>query len=253
MKTAWFKIRNRFNFSPHPYEIGRPLIQSSTYADNYFCLKIYSIKETEYSNFYSFHLNYLLQNHPDEEETFFYHVSDIVTTRINFFKQQDPHSSKHAFHTEAISKLQTFQQFLRTIDQWNRNKPSEIILAEKDELILHLRTEIAALENKLEELRKYDSGEKIRIVDGGLTTLIDLVLQLQDLSLPDGRKPLRSQAQSPWYKLISKYFNHGENEIPINTARNYFPAQKDVKLIKGTEILPVDKLFQITPVKKKTS
>lgn len=102
----------------------------------------------------------------------------------------------------------------------------------------------------MKDLQKYETSEKIRIVEGKLATVIDLFRQLQELTLPDERKLFRSQTQSPWYKLISKYFNHGENEIPINTARNYFPAQKNVKLIKGSEVPEEEKHFQIIPTKK---
>jgi len=45
--------------------------------------------------------------------------------------------------------------------------------------------------------------------------------------------------------LIAKYFQHGENEIPIDTARNYFPAQKQDKPAKFIAIAEKDKLFKI--------
>lgn len=47
--------------------------------------------------------------------------------------------------------------------------------------------------------------------------------------------------------MIAKYFLHGENEIPIDTARNYFAARKGVKPAKFIEIADKDKLFIISP------
>jgi len=63
--------------------------------------------------------------------------------------------------------------------------------------------------------------------------------------LPNDNKLTRSQAQSPWYKMIAKYFMHGEKDISIDTARNYFPAQKNDKPAKFIEIPEKDKLFKI--------
>lgn len=250
MKPTYFKLRNRFNFSPHPYEIGRPIIQNKAFADNYFCLKLYELNESEYNAFYTYQLNHFLKTNPGKEEEFFNHVQDIVSTRIHYFKQQNPFNPKYASYAEVIPKLQAFQAFLNSIDQWNRHKPLESVIAEKDEQLLQLKAEMQLLQARLQDLQHYETTEKIRIVEGKLPTAIDLFRQFQELTLPDGRALFKSQAQSPWYKLLSKYFNHGENEIPINTARNYFPAQKNVKLIKGSEVSEVDKLFRIIPLQK---
>jgi len=35
--------------------------------------------------------------------------------------------------------------------------------------------------------------------------------------------------------MISKYFQNGEKNIPVNTVRNYFPAEKDIALIKDID------------------
>ena len=61
----------------------------------------------------------------------------------------------------------------------------------------------------------------------------------------DINKLSRSQTQSPWYKMIAKYFLHGDKEISIDTARNYFPAKKGEKPAKFIEIAEKDKLFKI--------
>ncbi|WP_276348846.1 hypothetical protein [Daejeonella sp. JGW-45] len=245
LKPIYFKLRGRFDFSPHPYEIGRPVFRNVALEDNFFLLKIYELNESKYSAFYQFQLEHFLKRNPGQEKAFFNHVEDIVINRIRHFKRQDPFSSNYAFNMECSRKLQAFQQFLATIDQWHQHKPLESVISEKDEQILELKAQIDALEAKLKDLQQYETSEKVRIVEGKLPTIIDLFRQLQELTLPDDRKLVRSQTQSPWYKMLAKYFNHGESEIPINTARNYFPAQKDVKLIKGSEVQQEDKLFKI--------
>lgn len=245
LKPTYFKLRGRFDFSPHPYEIGRPIFRNVALEDNFFLLKIYQLPEADYNVFYQFQLEHFLQTNPGQEEAFFYHVEDIVINRIRHFKRQDPFSSNYALNMESSRKLQAFQQFLSNVDQWHRNKPLESVISEKDEQIIQLKARIETLETKLKDLQQYETSEKIRIVEGKLATVIDLFRQLQELTLPDERKLVRSQTQSPWYKMLAKYFNHGENEIPINTARNYFPAQKDVILIKGSDIKEQDKLYII--------
>jgi hypothetical protein len=79
----------------------------------------------------------------------------------------------------------------------------------------------------------------------GLPAFMNLIEQIQDLTVPNGNKLTRSQTQSPWYKMIAKYFMHGDEEICIDTARNYFPAKKGDKPAKFIEIAEKDKLFKI--------
>ncbi len=247
---VYFKLRGRFNFSPHPYEIGRPVFRNKALEDNFFLLKIYQISEAAYLDFYQFQLAHFLQKNSDQEEVFFNHVFEIVTNRIKHFKRQDPFSSNYALHMESCRKLQTFKQFLITIDRWQQHKPLTSVISEKDEQIAELKKQLLNLETKLKAIQQYDTTEKISIVEGKLATVIDLFRQLQELTLPDKRKLVRSQTQSPWYKMLAKYFNHGENEIPINTARNYFPAQKQIKLIKGSAVQREDQLFKIVERKE---
>ncbi|OAQ38011.1 hypothetical protein A5893_16745 [Pedobacter psychrophilus] len=174
----------------------------------------------------------------------------MTTIRINYYKHQTPFGSRHVLNKESLRKCNQFLGFLHTIDRWNHSKSLEILLAEKEEQVQNLRIKIEALESQIKELNQYESAEKISITEGKLATVIDLFKQLQELTLPDNKKLFRSQTQSSWYKMLSKYFLHGEKEIPINTARNYFPATKNTKLIKGSEVADDDKIFQIIPNKK---
>lgn len=250
MKTSFFKHRGRFDFSPHRYEIGTPIIQNRSLEDNLFLLKLYKLKEDEYPAYYQFHLETFLNGQHGEEEAFFSNVREIVVNRIKHFKRLDPFGGKYASGLEHTRMLEAFLTYLKSIDQWNRHKLIESVIVEKDELILHLKEKIRQQEIIIKEYTKYEAGEKIVISKGNLPAFIDLMLQLQELTLPNENKLLRAQAQSPWYKMIARYFVHGDKEISIDTARNYFPAQKEDKPAKFIQIPDKDKRFIIIPVKE---
>jgi hypothetical protein len=250
MQKLYFKLRHPFNFSPHRFEIGRPFIFNKSYADNFFFLKLYELNEEEYPAFYQYHLAHFLKENAGEEKELFSNVYELTTTRINYYKQQTPFDSKHVLNKESLGKCNQFLKFLHTIDHWNHSKSLEVLLAEKDEQTRNLKDQIENLEAQIKEFNQYESAEKISVMEGKLTTVIDLFRQIQELTLPDERKLFRSQTQSPWYKMLSKYFLHGEKDIPINTSRNYFPATKNTKLIKGSEVADEDKIFTIAPKKQ---
>jgi len=251
MRTTYFKYRSRFNFFPHRFEIGRPVIQNKSVEDNFFLLKLYELKEDEYQAYYQFHLEHFLKVNPNQEEVFFTHVRDITVNRIKHFKRTDPFSGKYAPNMLSATKLENFHKYLQTVDQWNKSKPIEAVINEKDELIKSLKQQVKQLEAQVAAYNKYEAGEKIAINKGSLPVFIDLVLQLQELTLPNDHKLLRSQTQSPWYKMIAKYFMHGENEIPIDTARNYFPAKKGEQSAKFISIDDKDKIYEIKSTTKK--
>jgi hypothetical protein len=249
-QNRYFKFRSRFDFSPHRYDIGRPLFSNKTLEDNFFLLKIYEIDGKEYGLFYDYQLDFYLKANPDKEEAFFNHVYDIVISRIRHFKRQDPFSSKYASGLEQTRKLEAFLDFLKTIDRWHKVEPLESVIGEKDRLIDQLMERIAELEAQLKQAREFDANEKIVITNGYIAAFMNLIDQLQNLSSVN-TKLVSSQGQSPWYKMIAKYFMHGDKHISIDTAKNYFPANKNDKRPKYINIAEDDKLFQIVPKPKK--
>ncbi|MGX5852446.1 hypothetical protein ACWKW6_02330 [Dyadobacter jiangsuensis] len=252
MQHSYFKVRNPWNFKPHKFEIGTPFIRSSFY-DNHFLLKLHNLKELEFSDFYYFHLQYHMQHFTDGERDFHLYVSELVSTRIAHLKILNPFSRKALRSKGQIEKLKHFQTFLRTIDRWNLSKSLDVIIAEKSNQLEDLKKQVSELQKELQNLRQYDSSTKIDICEKHLPTFINLLHQLQHLTLPDGRKLFAFQGQSAWYKLLSKYFSHNRNSIPIETARNYFPIKEPEIHGKGTQV-PADlKHFTINLVKSGTS
>ncbi|WP_454803177.1 hypothetical protein [Mucilaginibacter phyllosphaerae] len=249
-QNTYFKFRSRFDFSTHRYDIGRPLFSNRKLEDNFFLLKIYEIDGKEYGMFYDYQLDFYLQANPYKEEAFFNHVYDIIISRIRHFKRQDPFSSKYATGMEQTRKLEAFLEFLKTIDRWHKVEPLESVIGEKDKLIDQLKARVAELELLLKQAKEFDANEKIVITSGYIAAFMDLIGQVQALSLGD-KKLATSQGQSPWYKMIAKYFMHGDKPISIDTARNYFPARKNDKPSKYLNIAEEDKLFKIVPKPKK--
>jgi len=250
MIRSYFKIRGRFDFSPHRFEIGNPLIQSRHFSYNHLFKKVYGLSVADYPLFYQYHLDYYLQSNARQEQEFFAHFYRITAERIAYYKMQDPFSSKQQIYQSNIAQLESFQSFLHSIDQWHVHQPLESVITEKDQLISSLKARVVFLEEENKQLKEFETSKKIQIRENYLPTFLDLIKQMQELELPDGNKLLTSSSQSGWYKMIAKYFLHGSNEIPINTARNYFPAQKDKTLIKGTDIYSSQKLFKINHLKR---
>lgn len=243
--NPFFRFRGRFDFSPNNFEIGNPIIQNTIQADNFFLKKLYSLSENKFESYYNFHLFYFLESHPKQEEAFFIHVRGIVTTRINYLNSLNPFTATARRNVEPKKRLEAFLDFLKTNDRWHKTEPLESVIGEKNNQIDKLKQRIAELENQLKEATKYDTPEKVVIDKGHFSAFMDLVDQIQHLKASNGNKLTRSQTQSPWYKMIAKYFVHGDKEISIDTARNYFPAKKGDKPAKFIEIAEKDKLFQI--------
>lgn len=248
MSISYFSPRKRFSFRGHSYDLGTFFGLWSSHDDNHFLLKIYRIIEDEFPDYYNHHLNYCLNNELTNEEDFFRHVWEIVNTRIKHFNRQDPFSSKHGSNRRSLDKLKKFQIYLNSIDRWNA-RPSGIVLDEKDEIIQSQKDEIEKLKTELAKYREYEVNGKIRISEGHLPTLIDLIQQMRELKVNETRALLRSDHKIPFAKMISKYFSHGEKDIPIETARNYFVDKKGDVPIKGTAIQAEQQLFKIVPVK----
>ncbi|WP_134087763.1 hypothetical protein [Olivibacter sp. XZL3] len=250
MSAEYFKARKSFDFHPHRYELGNILGLKKGYADNHFLLKIYGLDAVKYEDYYLFHLQYYLSKKTGTEKDFLKHVWHIAENRIAYYRSQDPFSLKHALHISDIEKLTAFLECIAKRDRWNI-RPNDVLISEKDKTIAEQQYEIESLRSRLAELEEFEVSVKAMIQDDHLPTFMDLLHQLKNLSLPNGRKLLKADYDSPYYKLVAKYFTYEGKDIPINSARNYF-VQKDSKDAKKGVKIPEDKkLFLIVPRKEK--
>jgi len=246
MTERFFKFRGRFDFSPHRYEIGNPIFSNRKLEDNFFALKLYSLPDGEYKAFYDFHLDHYLQRNPDGKENFFRKVNRSIQRRITFYSVKDPFKSVYEVHSANLDKLEAFQGFLITIDEWNVNTSTEKMLSQRDAEIAQLKRNLADLHAQLDEILQYEASEKIVINSGNLAAFMDLMRQLQKLMLPNGKRLVSTQGFSPWYKMIAKNFVHGDKTIPLATAQNYFSSEDSSKYIF---ISDKDRAFNIVPIK----
>lgn len=249
MKNKYFKPCKFLSFSPHPYDIGNPFGYWHKYEDNHLLKKLNKLNEDEFEAFYKHHLSYSLKNNLCTEEAFFINVWGLANDRIKHLKAKDPYSSSHDRFISWIGKLQQFQKYLNSIDQWN-TRPSHIVIAEKEEMIQKLKQEIESLQARWDNIKGYEISQKIWIKQGFLPTLIDLFKQIEELEVPAGGSLLKYDHQVAYPRMISKYFAHAGNDIPIETLRNYYVSKKDDIPVKGTTIQSEHKLFKIVPVKE---
>jgi hypothetical protein len=250
IQSIYFKFRRPFDLSPHQFEIGNFLGRDKLLEDNFFLLKLYDVKEQDFTGYYEFHLNYFLENHPDEQEGFFDHILDIIKVRIDYFKKLKPFTRTYARNMANVRNLEAFVAFMKTVDRWHKLETIESVIAEKDREIDRLNARLAGLEAEIKEARIYDTAEKVNITKGGIAAFMDLMKQIQNLTFEANSKLVNAQTQAPYYKMIAKYFKHGDKDISIDTARNYFPATKGDKPAKFIEIAEKDKRYKIVPQDK---
>lgn len=191
----------------------------------------------------------MLEHTSDIEEQFLAKVWGLVENHIRYLNRKAPYTSFYKIAQAWVEKLEAFQKYLSSIDQWNA-RPTYAIIAEKNKQLDEQNKQINKLTAKLEELKKHEVSQKISIEDNALPTLIDLFKQMSELTLPSGRSFLRCDYKSPYYKLISKYFSQDGKSIAIESVRNYFVAESEEVNEKGTPIRDKDRLYTIKPLKQ---
>ncbi|WP_439697968.1 hypothetical protein ACFGVS_06620 [Mucilaginibacter sp. AW1-7] len=245
----YFKPCIRFKRREHPFDIGMPFSWWRGHYDRHFLNNLYERKENEFEAFYKYHLKHFLEVNAGAQEVEFYkHLRDLIQDGIAvLIKEDNPGSkTKHERTNNQKAQLRAFAEYLNSIDQW-AVRPKLEVYTEKDATIARLQNQIAELEKQISEMKEYDVVQKIRIEEGNLPTIIDLLHQLRDLQLPSERKLLRCDYKTPYYKMISKYFSIDGKDIPIDTAKNYFSDKQNDIDVKGTLVPPENKLFKIVP------
>jgi len=260
MKTRYFKARRRFDFSPHPYELGTLTGLWNWYEDNHFLWNAQTLSKDQYATFYNFHLDDFLKEEKGTDKDFFGYVWYIVQKRIDYFEKENPFSKKHADNERNTYQLNMFRDYLVSIDQWNTGKTKDMIITEQRIEILELKIKLSDQKQELSEARKLETDDYIIIRDGQLLAVVDLCLQMQDLKATDGKELFITNAQIAWAKMICKYFresdlkNKGETkEIKIDRVRHYLRGVDPKKPeIRATPIPAKHQLYTINPAKKRS-
>lgn len=111
-------------------------------------------------------------------------------------------------------KTVQFQYFLNSKDRWDA-RPLQFLLDEKEEIIHIQQIEIDKLKSTFAASNRYEVLQKIRIEDDHLSTVFDLIRQLRDLELPSGRKLLRSDHKSPYFKWSANISPTALKKFPL--------------------------------------
>lgn len=247
MKDTYFKIRRPFTKRQHRYDIGSPVGFWNLYDDNHFLARLYQIGNDEQEAFYKYHQQYAVDNGKCTETEFYTHVREIVADHIEALRKESPFSRNHGRNRANLKTLRIFRDYLISINTYGYLDPVDITITRYNSEINELKKQLAEKELLLKEMKVFETDQKIRITKGYLYTLVDIIQQLGELRLPgkDGVRLLRPSTEMVWVKLICKYFQHGEDEISVQTLRSYFPADKNNPGIKYRDIQSKNKIFKI--------
>lgn len=189
-------------------------------AGNYFHMKIYKpyLNPDTYPEFYLYHLKYFQSKTSGSEQQFFAVVWDTVNRGI-WICQNHPHSVRA---TKRLQRLLMFQDYLRSIDQWQ-------ITFSKDELLEFKSEKIEDLLSKIKELKSQLSSYKVdyKINCPDKESIISLVLNIRDLEDERGNLIFKCSGQSTWAKLISNHFKT-DTDIPFDTIMNYLRGKTKI-------------------------
>jgi hypothetical protein len=210
---------------PHKFQVGPVLFSREIQLDNYFLMKLfrdYLIPST-FGDFYNYHLeHYKASVNDTDEELHFKIISEIIESGIQI-QNRYPHSE---IAKKRKQKLLSFQQFLKTIDQWESSKSIDEFVQLKNMEIEVLQSQLDAAKKELSKL-KVDFKIKINHVDR--TSIFDLFLQMRELeSAETGSRIFNDPAQSTWAKILSNHFEDDQS-IPFDTALNYFRGKSKIQ------------------------
>lgn len=251
MRDTYFKTRQPFNRRKHRYDIGSPIGFWNYYDDNHFLTRLYVIGNGEQEQYYRYHLEYAVSTGKCTEAEFYEHVREIVADHIEAIRKESPFSRKHGRNRVNLKCLRIFRDYLISINTYGYRDPVDITITRYDMEIASLKEELAEKNEKLEKLKIYESDYKVRITNGHLNAFIDLIHQFSEIRIPneDGIRLLSASTEMVWVKMLCKYFQHGEDEINMETIRSRFTSNKENPSSKYRPIRVKDKLFKIETIK----
>ncbi|SEL30593.1 hypothetical protein [Parapedobacter koreensis] len=247
MRDTYFKIRRPFSRRKHRYDIGSPIGFWNYYDDNHFLTRLYVIGNEEQEQYYHYHMEYAVSTGKCTEAEFYELVREIVADHIEFIRKQSPFSRKHARNRLNLKCLRAFRDYLISTNTYGYRDPVDITITRYDSEIASLKKELAEKNEELETLKVYETDYKVRITKGYLNAFIDFIHQFPEIRIPhkDGTRLLSASTESVWVKMICKYFQHGEEDINMETLRSRFTSNKENPSTKYRPIREKDRLFKV--------
>ncbi len=251
MRDTYFKTRRPFSKRQHRFDIGSPIGFWNHYDDNHFLSRLYLIGNDEQEQYYHYHMDYAVSTGKCTEAKFYEHVREIVADHIEAIRKESPFSRRHAQNRINLKCLRIFRDYLISINTYGYRDPVDITITRYDMEIASLKTELAKKNGELEKLKNYESEYKIRITKGYLNAFVDIIHQFPEIRIPDkdGMRLLNASTESVWVKMICKYFQHGDEEIKMETLRSRFTPDKENPSSKYRPLREKDKLFKIENIR----
>lgn len=253
MSVTYFRPHGRFDFAQDTLDLGNPLSWDRAQFLKHFFKRVFAISADRIEEFYQHHLAYYLANHTDgTEEIFFKYFWSLIERQLNVLLGKDVYDKNHLRNEREIARLQKFTELLISLDRWSFHKSNDAVIAQQDSKIHSLEQQVMQLKADLKKATTLETEDYINIRAGWAHTLFDIILQLQDIELPDGNTLLYPATQIVWRRMICKYFRDGGNEINFNSIHRYFPTDKRNLGRKYVEIADKDKVFKLVLAKKRS-
>lgn len=253
MSITYFRLHKPWDFSSGTMDIGNWLPYWKRSQLNRFVLnRIIALGEKRFPDFYAYHLAYYLETQPDADEQLFHqYLYELLTEDHERLKGISIYHKDNAYNLIKKEIEKAAISYLTGIDRWQTiNETAEQTIARQLELINKLEDQIRSLHEQVKETRKLETDDYINIAAGHRDTVLHLLLQMQDLTLPNGKELVLSQTQAAWTKMICKFFREDGAEINLDTIRRYFPADKRSPGRKHAAIAEKHRLFSIKSIRK---
>lgn len=253
MSIVFFRLHKPWDFSPGSLDIGNWLPYWKRSQLNRFVLnRIIAIGEQRFADFYQHHLAYYLETQEDADEQLLHrYLYELLTEDHERLKSISIYHKDNTLNLKKREIEKAAMSYLTRIDRWQTiNETAEQTIARLTVQITKLEDQVKSLNDQLKEYRKLETDDYINIAAGYRDTVLYLLLQMQDLELPDGKELVLSQTQAAWTKMICKSFKEDNQPINLDTIRRYFPADKRSPGRKYAEIAEKHRLFAIKSVRK---
>lgn len=248
----FFKPRHRFDFSPSTLDIGNPITWKKSHFLKHLFKRIFAVSTDRFEKFYNHHLAYFLSlQTSNSDELFFKNLFEIIDRQVNVLNSRDVYAENHVKAEWQLHHLKKFREVLITLDKWNFHKSNDTVVAKQEAEILILKDAIEKLKTELKQATSLDTNQYINISKGGFLNFVDLIIQMQDVTLPSGKELAFTEFPIVWVKLICKYFREDHQEIDFNRVRRYFPKDRRNPGVRSSSIPVDDHLFEIRKVKKR--
>jgi hypothetical protein len=249
---AYFKPRDRFDFSDDTLDIGNPLTWKRAHFLKHLFKRVFAINEDRIEEFYRRHLAYYLANNANgNEETFFKTLWELIERQLKVLTGKDVYDKHHVRNQREIDRLKKFTGMLISLDRWNFHKSGDAVIAQQETELYTLKEQLQQLKAELQKATALETKQYINIPKGRLLAFIDLCIKMGDLQA-DGRELVFSEFPIVWVKLICKYFREDNQEIDFERVRRYFPKDRRNPGNRSGKIPTDQQLFEIKPLKRRS-